>query len=180
MRRLTKALIAAGAGTALFIGGQGTLAAWSGTQNLTGFAPISAGALEVRAAAAGVWKDQTGATLNLAAFHIAPGDTLTYTTTIGLTATGDNLHGRITLSPSSIAPVNAGSAADAALASILTTSATYTVDGVTGPAFTARPGTQTIAVSVTLTWPSGAASTDNTATNGRVSLANLSLTATQN
>ncbi|QIK63344.1 alternate-type signal peptide domain-containing protein [Leucobacter viscericola] len=180
MKKLTKSLIAAAAGTALLLGGGGTLAAWNSGAFASVTTTISAGDLSLTAPSAGTWTDQTGTTVTLDTFRVAPGDTLTYETTMDLTARGDNLQGTLALDPASISPANPAKAEDVALAARLTKSASVTVDGRTSAAFTAKPGSQTIRVTTTVTWPGGnAPATDNTSMRGSVTLNNMKFTVTQ-
>lgn len=180
MNRLTKSLIAAAAGTALLLGGGGTLAAWNSGALASVAATISAGDLSLSAPSAGKWVDQTGATIALTDYRIAPGDTLTYETTLDLTAKGNNLQGEIALDPASISPANLSQPEDVALAARLAKSATVTIDGRTSAGFIAKTGSQTIRVTATITWPGGnTPATDNTSMRGSVTLSDLRFTATQ-
>lgn len=180
MNKIAKSALAAAAGVTLLMGGAGTLAAWSDGS----FAPlasvISAGDLELSTPSSSVWRDETGAVITLDGYRIAPGDTIVHETTMQLTAHGENLRGEILLDPASFAPADPGASADVALADLLATSATHTLDGRPGLSFSAAPGTQTVLITTTIVWPSGeTAATDNAAMRGRVSLGDLSFTVAQ-
>lgn len=180
MNKLTKSLIAAAVGTALLLGSGGTLAAWNSGALASVASTISAGDLSLSAPSAGTWADQTGTTISLNDYRIAPGDTLTYETTFSLTAKGDNLQGELALDPASISPANVAKPEDVALAARLAKSAAVTIDGRTGAGFTAKSGSQTIRVTTTITWPGGnTPATDNASMRGSVILSDLKFTATQ-
>ncbi|MFC4224503.1 alternate-type signal peptide domain-containing protein [Lysinibacter cavernae] len=180
MNKLTKSLIATATGTALLIGGGGTLAAWNSGAFASLAATISAGDLSLSAPEPGKWSNSTGETINLDEYRVAPGDILLYETTVDLTAKGDNLHGEITLDPTSISPANPGKPEDVALATRLLKSAAIAVNGRSEAVFTASPGTQQIRVSTTISWPDEELpALDNTAMQGSVILSGLTFTATQ-
>lgn len=83
MNKLTKAGIATAAGIALLMGGAGTLAYWNDGLGLDSGNSIVAGHLDLVSEGDGAW-DQ-------ALDYIVPGDTVTYTETLTLSAVGDNL-----------------------------------------------------------------------------------------
>lgn len=178
MNKLTKSSIAAAAGIALLMGGTGTLAVWNDTINAGANGSISAGTLSLSNASAGTWTDQNGTTIDIATFKAVPGDTLTYKTSVDVTAIGDNLDGTIAMGTSAISPATAASA-DVALAGLLKDSASYTINGNSGSTFTASSTAQKLDVTVAITWPSGTPAADNAAKLGHVSLADFALTATQ-
>lgn len=179
MNKLTTSIIAAAAGTTLILGGGSTLAGWNSGTFTSLAATISAGNLKLSTPTAGVWTDQTGTTTTPASFRIAPGDTLTYQTTLDLTANGDNLRGQITLDPASIGPANPAKPEDIALAALLMKSATVTIDGRADTHFTAKQGTQALRVTTILAWPDGTTATDNAAQRGSIVLTDLTFTVTQ-
>lgn len=178
MNKLAKSSIAVTAGIALLMGGAGSLAFWNDTIDAGTTGSISAGTLSLSNATAGTWTDQNGNALDITSFRAVPGDVLTYTTTIDVTAIGDNLTGTIGIGTASIAPATAG-AADTELAALLTESATFTVNGSAVNTFTATGTPQPVDVTVTISWPSGNPATDNLAKLGSVSLADFAITATQ-
>jgi len=201
MKKLTKAVIAAAAGGALLLGGAGTLATWNSSGTVSTAGTIAAGNLNVGSATVVGWSVQhltagtygSAVTLTPAqftAFRAVPGDKLTYTATVPITATGNNLVATTSLSGGSITAATA-SAADVALASALTTSATTTMSipattGVTGtgPTYTFTPAGATInavaTVSATITYPLVAtAGAENASILGTVNLTNVGVTITQ-
>jgi spore coat-associated protein N len=104
MNKATKGAIAAGAAGILLLGGAGTFALWSDTDNVNA-GTVSTGVLNLTLDSADNAKWTETATpnteINLATFEIVPGDSLTYTTTVSVTATGDNLTGELEIAESS-------------------------------------------------------------------------------
>jgi alternate signal-mediated exported protein len=92
---LIKGTAAIAVGAALLLGGGGTLAAWNAEATATPGTIVS-GDLNVTAAA-GVWTDRTGATINIATYKVVPGDKLTYTQALTVKLTGDKMAADITL-----------------------------------------------------------------------------------
>lgn len=180
MNKLTKAAIAGAAGIALLLGGAGSLAYWNSSASLTG-ATITAGELTITANNDGAWSDADGP-ITIADFRAVPGDVLTYTATFDVTAVGDNLTATVALTGDSIVGVVEVPAApeNAQLASLLTKSTVVKVGGVETNVVNASAGTQTVAVSVEITWPIGTDLTgDNEAMNGVVDLSGMTITLTQ-
>ncbi|WP_314194637.1 alternate-type signal peptide domain-containing protein [uncultured Arthrobacter sp.] len=93
---LIKGTAAIAVGAALLLGGGGTLASWNASDTQTP-GTVIAGDLNV-AAAAGVWKDRTGATVNISTYKVVPGDKLTYTQVLNVTLTGNKMAANITTS----------------------------------------------------------------------------------
>ncbi|MFC9333855.1 alternate-type signal peptide domain-containing protein [Arthrobacter sp. NPDC057009] len=91
---LIKGTAAITVGAALLLGGGGTLASWNASDTGTP-GTIVAGDLNV-AAAAGVWKDRAGTTININTYKVVPGDKLTYTQNLTVTLTGDKMAATIT------------------------------------------------------------------------------------
>ena len=95
MNKATKGAIAAGAAGILLLGGAGTFALWEDTDSIDP-ASISTGVLTL-GVGTGTWYDATAGTTgtiaNIANFDIVPGDTITYTVPVTITAEGDNLDG---------------------------------------------------------------------------------------
>ena len=201
MKKLTKAVIAAAAGGALLLGGAGTLATWNSTGSVSTAGVVAAGNLNVGSATVVGWsvQHQTGGTYGTAvsltpaqftAFRAVPGDRLTYTATVPITATGNNLVATTSLSGGSITAASA-SANDVALAAALTTSATTSMTipattGVTGtaPTYTFTPAGATISavatVTATITYPiTSTAGAENASILGTVNLTNVGVTITQ-
>lgn len=180
MNKLTKATIAGAAGIALLLGGAGSLAYWNTSATVTG-STITAGELTIVANGTPVWTDANG-TINIAAFKAVPGDVLTFTANFDVTAVGDNLTATVALTGDSVTAADTNNPADVQLALQLIDAAVVTVNGVTTADVTPTGGTQTVVVSVTLTWPFGTATDiddDFDAMNGKVNLSNMTITLTQ-
>ena len=195
MNRLTKGSIAGAVGVALLLGGAGTFATWNSAVGVSG-ATITAGNLLVSdpTPSDGVWTVQKNGTgtaqtvSNISTFLASPGDKLTYTKKVKITATGDNLTANLTLGAGSItaAPAPADAAASTALAGFLTKTAEITATG-TGIAstglntFSVTPGSagitaQDVTVSVVITFPKSAtAGAENAAKTGAVTLSGLTV-----
>lgn len=154
MNKQTKAAIAAGAGAILLLGGAGSLAYWNDSTTVPG-GDIQSGELSLGPCAdGGAWVDVNNgnAPIDIAAFRIVPGDTISYTCDTTINATGDNLTAALT---ADVTPAVGG---DAALAAALDTSVTATVGGTPitpgpgGVQITANQGVQTAAVAVSITF----------------------------
>lgn len=195
MKKTTKGVIAAGAAVMLLLGGGGTLAYWNDTANLGAVSTITAGTLTVTTTAVPSWsiKHTTGAptaVTNIAAVRIVPGDQLIYTVPANITAQGQNLRFQVGLAGGAIAAAS-GNAADTALASRLTNSATFAVTGATpvgSPSANTfehknnTSSTYATTITATITWPFGAAGSeaqDNPAKAGVVDLSQFALSVTQ-
>jgi alternate signal-mediated exported protein len=178
MNKLVKGSIAAATGIALLMGGAGSLALWNDSASVAG-GTITAGTLTVAAAtpvpSTDGWKNNAGS-INIASYRVVPGETLTYTKTMTVTAIGDRLTANVSVDTSTVTPATAGNAADIALAGFIQKNATFTVNGgtaVVAPAtasITATPTAKTVVVTVSITFPSGAAGAENSAKNGAVNL----------
>jgi len=182
MNKLIKGAIAAAVGIALLMGGATTLAFWNDSANVPG-GTISAGTLTIAVPgtipATDGWKSGSTAIANISNYRIIPGETITYTKTFSVTATGDKLTAAAGLTGGAITAASA-SAADVALAGYLTKTATFTVGGVSTSTVNAAAGTQTVVVTTTLTFPNATAANDNLAKLGSVNLAAFTITLTQN
>lgn len=190
MNKLTKAAVAGTVGVALLLGGAGTLATWNSSAAISG-GTIVAGNLVVDSASTpdGVWKDQNSTTVDLATYKIVPGDTLTFTKDVAVTATGDNLVATLALAPGSIAP-SSTSTADGALAGYLTKNAVITASGtgiaaVGDGSYTVSAGTagvsRNVTVTVTIGFPKSlTAGAENDSKLGSVDLTGLAVNLTQN
>ena len=188
MNKLLVRAIAGAAGLTLLLGGAGTFALWNSSTSIAG-GTITAGALTVvDNAAAGVWK--SGATeIILSTYKIVPGDVLTYTKKVDITATGDNMVATLAVASASITATSATSTPDGKLAGYITKSAQVSISGVgisgAGPTYTITPtGTGVISraavVTVILTFPkSSSAGAENDAMLGSVNLGALAVTLTQ-
>lgn len=197
MNKLVKGSIAGAAGIALLLGGAGTLATWNSSAAVTSAATgITAGTLELTPTS-GVstdgWKavnpnapGTPSTSINISTFKIVPGDVLTFTKTFDVAAVGNNLTATAALGTGAITAASAAAtggplAQDTALATTLTNNASFafTVDGSTSPTVTANSNTKKIVVTVTLTYPKGAATVGNDSKLGAVNLGAFAITLTQ-
>ncbi len=190
MNKILKGAIAGAAGVALLLGGAGTFAYWNASSSIAPAGPIVAGNLAIAdPGTAGVWTTASGTVVSLSTFKAVPGDVLTFTKTMSIIATGNNLVATLALGPASVTGVTAA-AADVALASYLTKTAALTATGtgiVSNGAggYTITAGTagvsQNVTVAATFTFPKdAAAAAENNTKLGQVNLSNLSLALTQN
>lgn len=186
MNKLTKAAIAGAAGIALLLGGAGTFAFWNSSAAVSG-GTITAGDLKVvNDGPAGVWKDQANNTIDIGTYKIVPGDVLTYTDDLTVTAVGGHLTATLGFGAQSITAASSA-AADVALAGELTDTAVLTASGAgitgTGPTYTINastaPVSSVVTVVVTLTFPQGTAGQYNDAKTGAVNLSDFNVTLTQ-
>ncbi|MFE4543516.1 alternate-type signal peptide domain-containing protein [Arthrobacter sp. NPDC056727] len=134
---LIKGTAAIAVGAALLLGGGGTLASWNASQTATPGTIVS-GDLNV-SAAAGVWTDRAGATINIASYKVVPGDKLTYTQVLNVTLTGDKMAANITTS-------GTGAADGFTAGNVTVTGPALTIGGtaVTNPLKTSQTVTATI------------------------------------
>jgi len=192
MNKLLKGAIAGAAGLTLLLGGAGTFALWNSSTSITG-GNIQSGELTLAGGGAGVWKDKANAVIpTINAYKIVPGDVLTYTKDLTVTATGATLTADLALAPASIVAVTvtptADPAADAvkqaandALKTSLTNQAVVTAKVAGAPisnTYTVPANaTTTIAVTVTITFPSSVSGT--TGMLGSVNLSDVAVTLTQ-
>ena len=188
MNKLLKGSIAGAAGVALLLGGAGTFAYWNSSATLAGDTIVSGNLAVTDSADPGVWTVNGGTTaIVLAGYLVAPGDVLTYTKTMTINASGDNLVATLDLSPTSIVAAN-GTPADIELARLLDDSAvldaagTGIVDNLDNT-FTITPAAGEVAQDVTvvasIAFPSAGAGAENAAMMGSVNLSALALTLTQ-
>lgn len=181
MNKLTKGAIATAAGVILLMGGAGTLASWNSSANAGSSQTITAGALAVTANADGVWKNGS-TTITPSSFRIVPGDSLTYTQTFNLNASGNNLLFTLVATPGAIAGASSSSA-DVALATALTGSGTFSVAGANIAASTTpgtykvtTAGTTVVTVTMTVAFPYASSNSSQT---GAVTFGNGAVTVTQ-
>ena len=94
MNKFAKGSLAAGAGVVLLLGGAGTLAYWNDSAELTG-GTVNAGELTLTPVeGSGKWAPEITTWV--------PGDESTYSQTLQLVATGDNIQGTIALDKDSV------------------------------------------------------------------------------
>jgi alternate signal-mediated exported protein len=203
MNKLTKAAIATAIGAALLVGGTGTFAYWNAQTGVAG-GTIVAGQLSIAdvAPTAGAWTVQkngtgTATAVTLSSFRASPGDVLTYTKNVTVTATGDNLTATLALAANSITASSAGSA-DVALAGYLTKTATIsittplpsTITAGAGNTYVLAPGStgiiaQPLTVQAVITFPKNTnpgttnGTQENPSMTGSVSLTGLAINLNQ-
>lgn len=174
MNKFVKGSVAAGAGLVLLLGGAGSLAYWNTSTDL-GASAINAGTLDI-SSSTGAWSSTIA--------EWVPGDASTYSTTLTVTAEGDNIEGTIVLDSDSIAITPAavdqfaivldeGAAATKPAGSTLVfddATQTFTFDG---------PGVYTIPVQLDVDFAFDAAAEQNDSKNATVNFAGVSFIATQ-
>lgn len=195
MNKLIKGAVAGAAGIALLLGGAGSFALWNGSAT-TGTGTIRSGTLALASNASdagGTWTNtpygsSTPITIDLSTFKAVPGDTLTFTKKLDVTAIGSNLKATLAVDPNTIAATNTD--ASVALKTALLAGMTVTVPaplptnitaGGTANTFTVTGASaaQTVTVVVTLPFPRGTMG-DNTTQTGSVDLSALAFTLQQN
>lgn len=106
MNKLVKGAVAGAAGIALLLGGAGTFALWNSSIGVAS-GTVATGTLAFGAATGAIWTDNSpGAlttTFNPATQKIVPGDVVSLSQTITMTATGKNLVAQLAYVPSSVA-----------------------------------------------------------------------------
>ena len=186
MNRFAKGAIAGAAGILLLLSGAGTFALWNGSASAAA-GSVKSGTMTIATdAVAGAWSVTHGsgsatAISNIANFRAVPGDVLTFTQKVDVTASGDNLSAVLSIDPASIKAGDA-SPSSAALVTALTSGMTVAVGtplptGVTaGTAantynVSGTTGTTVLTVSVTLPFDSN--TTGTVAQGGTVDLSAL-------
>ena len=174
MNKFTKGAIATGAGIMLLLGGAGTFAYWNDTAAVSA-GTVTAGTLTLTAGSAGVWTDVSadvsGApVISPSTVYLAvPGDTIKYTRTYTIAATGKNLAATLAVNT---AGVTTGTWTSSAVATTV-----IKVNGVAGTAITSANDGQTVTVEVTIAFDKNAG---NATKGGTVDLTALQLSVTQN
>lgn len=166
MNKVTKGTLAAAAAGALLLGGAGTYATWSDNETLNA-GSVSTGVLDLELGT-GSWADQNEKPVSNSSFVMAPGDTLTYSTTATITAEGDNLSGTFDATSGLTATATVDGVADTDVSKYVTVGlvepldySTITgandpanklaVDGVTGAITFAEADTYVVPLDVTVT-----------------------------
>jgi alternate signal-mediated exported protein len=130
MKKSYKGAAAAAAAGILLLGGAGSLAYWSSTQDVPG-GTINSGSLALSTPACGAWSLDALEPGPPATFTngdpLVPGDVLTKTCTFSITATGNHLRATLGVTNTSFTPVND-------LSADLNASAVFTVAGNPIPA----------------------------------------------
>ncbi len=179
MNRSTKGAIAAASAAALLLGGAGSLAYWSDSEDAAG-GTINSGSLTLALDACDTdWTlDSTGGTGGpLAGRLIVPGDSLTKVCTFDYTSTGAHL-----VSILSVGTPTFNASSDTELAAVLTADATYEVDGdpIT-PGGTIPAGNHVITANIAVDFPYDGLTTplDNDTQSQTAVLDAITVTATQ-
>lgn len=151
--RAGRAVLAAALGLALLTGVGGTFANWFEEQNVAANSSLTAGNPDMTVGTA-AWKSQAGPISDIKAFRMVPGDTVTYTAPVTITALGDNLKAQL---------VSDLTAATGNLAPYVTSAMTVTRGGTALPA-TFTPADlaagNVVDVTVTITLPSTVTGSD--------------------
>ncbi len=175
MKKSAKGALAAAAAGSLLLGGAGSYAFWTSSQDV-GTEAINSGSLTLGApnctANPGThdWQIDGGAAYVAGTTKLVPGDTISKVCDLPLTLVGDHIGATLAID-------TAAFTADATtLASELTPSATFLVDGV-GYTPILDPGTHTVRATVSVTF-NGPAATNNSE-NGSINLNAINITATQ-
>ena len=191
MNRFAKGAIAGAAGIALLLSGAGSFALWNGTATAAAAGTVQSGTMTIATnATAGTWSVKHGAaaatTVNIGTFRAVPGDVLTFTQNVDITASGNNLSAVLAVDTSK-AVVDTTSTASVALLADLTKNMSVTIAG-TNTGISAIAGTNTFAVTGaagTVTVPVAVSFTfDSTVSGyaeqgGTVDLSALAITLTQ-
>lgn len=188
MNKFAKGSVAAGAGLVLLLGGVGTLAYWNDNVALNG-GTINAGELSLEAGG-GEWS-QGGTTItDIEQFSLVPGDELSYTVDLQLTAEGDNIQGTVELDRGSLTFLDANGVENpelaeefdiefAPVAGTLPDSKAVTYDPGTETFSFDGAGAYAIEVEVAVDFPFDENDEQNQSQGASVNLDKLSFTATQ-
>ena len=155
MNTMIKGSIAGATGIALLMGGFGTYALWSDSENLAAHG-VQSGELDI-ATSAGVYDDANSAAANdwTATDKMVPGDKVTYTQTFTVKGTGKNLKGTIAYVKPTLTNTFTGLTHTV---DITSSSADITAGSTDGTFTFAQPfGTATLTAKVTYTLPAGTA-----------------------
>jgi alternate signal-mediated exported protein len=156
MNTMIKGSIAGATGIALLMGGFGTYAMWSDSENLAANG-VQSGELDI-ATSAGVYDDANSAAANdwTATDKMVPGDKVTYTQTFTVKGSGKNLTGTIAYVKPSLTNTFTGLTHTV---DITSSTADITAAGTAGTFTFAQPfGTATLTAKVTYTLPAGTGS----------------------
>ena len=178
MNKSTKGALAATAAGVLLMGGAGSLAFWSDSQDV-GSANITSGELDLSApdcaddllAGTHGWQIDGGGAFVPGTTKLVPGDSVSKVCDMTLTLTGSHIGADLAIDTAALTDNGATSLDDE-----LAPTATFTVDGAAYAPITA-PGTYTVQATVTVGF-AGLAAT-NASQNGDVDLDAINVTATQ-
>jgi alternate signal-mediated exported protein len=186
-KKATKAVVATALGVALLAAGGGSFANWSDSQSYSR-TDINSGRLELTSKG-GVLKNSQGTLVNPATYAIVPGEVLTFSDTVTITAEGDVLAATLSTNAANVlaGAIGADAAAvsdrDRDLAAALVASQVLTVDGtVVDPAHpfavTAANNGDELDVQLQVTFPDSV--TGLTAQDATANLGGLQVVLTQN
>lgn len=178
MNKTAKGAFAAGAAAVLLAGGAGTLAYWNDTATVGG-STISSGNLKLDASSCTTagWtvsntvEGKSNVAFNTATGAIVPGDKLTKTCTVVVTAVGDNLR-------ATLGTTGGGTAGSTMAGSAYTVTPTFKIGGTPITQVRSGDANKTIDVSITVDFPLGSA-VDNSSKLKNIKIDDITVTATQ-
>lgn len=168
-RRMLKAIAVGGAGLALLVGG-GTFALWHDSDSISGES-INSGELHFELGA-GTWSGPGGAISDISTFLISPGDTVTLTQNVTITALGDHMQAMFRLDPSQMTGDDALKAALSPTMSIAALPSGMTANGLNTYNVAGTLTATEVVVSVTVVFPADSV-TGTTAQAQTVNLASI-------
>ena len=95
MNKMAKGALAIGLGSALLLGGGGTLAVWNAEASSQA-GTIAAGELGLTADNA-VWTNDAGQKIDISSYRMVPGETITYTQDLNVKLAGDRMQAKVSL-----------------------------------------------------------------------------------
>ncbi|MCQ1954403.1 alternate-type signal peptide domain-containing protein [Arthrobacter sp. zg-Y238] len=113
MNKMAKGALAIGIGSALLLGGGGTLAVWNDTET-SASGTITAGDLNLANTTdgAGKWTNAKNEEVNINTYKVVPGDVLTYTQKMQMTLAGETMQAKLTMTGGNIIKSTFGSEVD--------------------------------------------------------------------
>jgi alternate signal-mediated exported protein len=179
MKKSTKGAVAAAAAGVLLLGGAGSLAYWTASQD-AGSASIKSGSLTLGAldcttttgahAGAHDWQLDNGDTYDPGTTLIVPGDSISKVCDMPLTLVGEHIGATLAIDSAAIS-------GDAALVTELTPTATFLVDGVAYAPIT-NPGVHNVRATVTVTFKTTATSVASQTATAALDAINVTTTQT--
>jgi alternate signal-mediated exported protein len=150
MNRFAKGAIAGAAGIALLLSGAGSFALWNGTATAAA-GTVQSGTMTIATTPGSTpaWTVTHGSTTtsiaSIGTFRVVPGDVLTLTQKIDITATGDNLSAILSIDPTSVTIGN--TTASRELATAFAQGMSVTIPGALPVGIVAGPVANTYKVS---------------------------------
>lgn len=154
MKKSTKGALAAGAAAVLLLGGAGTLAFWTATDDVDG-GTITSGDLTLVAGDCDL--DWVDAADDAAITLLVPGDEVYKDCEVTLDGSGDNLSATVEVDPASVADITLGDP----VADDLTVGATVTDPSGIDVTAVDVDGPTTVTVRITVDWPYGDENNDS-------------------